>query len=503
MLKNMARSAIKYLKKRGNSNAEIARVTKHHPRTIAKVLEEPTDKTQERKKRESIAAIYRPQIEQWLRQKISVKRMLEMVAELAENPYKGKPTAFYSFVREVKSETELKEREMAIRFEGLPAEFLQIDWGEVRDFPFLKPALVGETRYFFAARLKYSRFMFVCFTTDMTEETLIRCVVECLRQIGGVPWVVTTDNMKTAVIRHVGKEIEFNQTWQKLAFEYEFHPEACTPARGNQKGAVENLVKFVKTNFLAGRSFFDEADLAAQLTEWLRVVNYERKCAATGEIPAELLPLEQAKMGKLPDSCADYGLFESLVVSREGVVHYQTNRYSVPSRYIGQTLTARIHKEHLRLYDGEKLVAEHSRSFGRNLRIVIPEHYETTFNSKPRGRMLVYRDFLMQLSENVAEYLSYLSRRQRASLEEQVLTLYRLAQKLGKLEFCAALDLAMEQGLYGAEYVVAIAEKPYRKVKITPLNLPVAPQLERHPAEYELVIANRAELAAIEQGGQR
>jgi hypothetical protein len=206
-------------------------------------------------------------------------------------------------------------------------------------------------------------------------------------------------------------------------------------------------------------------------------------------------------MGKLPDSCADYGLFESLVVSREGVVHYQTNRYSVPSRYIGQTLTARIHKEHLRLYDGEKLVVQHQRSCGRNLRIVIPEHYETAFNAKPRGRMLVYRDFLMQLSENVAEYLSYLSRRQRASLEEQVLILYRLAQKLGKSEFCAALDLAMEQGLYGAEYVVAIAEKPYRKVKSTPLNLPVAPQLERHPGEYELVIANRAELTAIEQGG--
>ena len=49
-------------------------------------------------------------------------------------------------------------------------ELLQIDWGEVRQFPFTHPALVGQTRYFFAARLKYSRFMVVQFTSDMREE---------------------------------------------------------------------------------------------------------------------------------------------------------------------------------------------------------------------------------------------------------------------------------------------------------------------------------------------
>jgi transposase len=87
-----------------------------------------------------------------------------------------------------------------IRFEGLPAELLQIDWGEVRRFPFTRPELAGQTRYFFAARLKYSRWKWVCFTTDMREETLLRCLIAVFVALGGVPWVVTTDNMKTVVL---------------------------------------------------------------------------------------------------------------------------------------------------------------------------------------------------------------------------------------------------------------------------------------------------------------
>ena len=38
------------------------------------------------------------------------------------------------------------------------------------------------------------------FTTDMREETLLRCLIAVFRAIGGVPWCVVTDNMKTAVL---------------------------------------------------------------------------------------------------------------------------------------------------------------------------------------------------------------------------------------------------------------------------------------------------------------
>ncbi len=72
--------------------------------------------------------------------------------------------------------------------------------------------------------------MFVSFHTDMREETLLRCLIACFTTIGGVPWVVVTDNMKTAVLgRNAQHEPVWNPAYQKLAVEFKFHPEACAP----------------------------------------------------------------------------------------------------------------------------------------------------------------------------------------------------------------------------------------------------------------------------------
>jgi len=134
----------------------------------------------------------------------------------------------------------------------MPGEFLQIDWGEMRDMPFSKEGMGGQTRYFFAARLKYSRYMFVSFQSDMREETRLGCLIACFQTIRGVPWAVVTDNMKTAVLgRDEGRQQIWNPAYQQLAVEFKFHPDVCAPTSGNQKGSVENLVlcRHFRTNF--------------------------------------------------------------------------------------------------------------------------------------------------------------------------------------------------------------------------------------------------------------
>jgi hypothetical protein len=200
-------------------------------------------------------------------------------------------------------------------------------------------------------RLKYSRYMYVSFHSDMREETLLRCLIACFEEIDGVPWAVVTDNMKTAVLgRTTEHEPIWNPAYQKLAVEFKFHPDVCAPASGNQKGAVENLVKFVKGNLLPGRSFYDDADLAEQCRAWLRQVNTQRPSDATGQPPAVLLEEEQPKLGPLPESASDYGFFDSVVVSREGLVALESNRYSVPAHLIGRVLTARLHPGCIELF---------------------------------------------------------------------------------------------------------------------------------------------------------
>jgi transposase len=200
MLRSMERSTIYYLKQKGWSNVQIAEFTGHHRDTIARVLREEVDKKPKPRERSSTVAIFDAQIAEWLEQDISVIRMLELARANTGHAYAGGETAFYDYVRKVRRALKQTPGNLALRFEGVPGEFLQIDWGEVRDFAFTKAGMESQTRYFFAARLTYSRYMYVSFHTDMREETLLRCLIACFAEIDGVPWAVVTDNMKTAVL---------------------------------------------------------------------------------------------------------------------------------------------------------------------------------------------------------------------------------------------------------------------------------------------------------------
>src|SRR6266700_6359019 len=442
MLRFMDRSVIYYLKQKGWSNVEIAEFVGHHRDTIARVLREPLDQHPAPRQRTSAVALFDTQIRAWLDQKWSVQRMLEVARADVAHPYTGKDAAFYDYVRPIKRARKLTPDAVPIRFEGLPGELLQIDWGEVRQFPFTRPELSGQTRYFFAARLKYSRFMFVRFTTEMREETLLRCLIACFVQLGGVPWVVTTDNMKTVTLgRDSTNQPIWHPAFQQCAVEFGFHPAVCTPMAANQKGAVENLVKFVKGNFMAGRTFYDDAELEHERALWIQHVNAVRPSDATEQIPCVLLEAEQPKFGPLPTVAHDYGFFDSVTVSRESMVAIATNRYSVPAHLVGLALTARIYATRIELFHGSTRVATHPRQFGRNARIVVPEHFEAVFARKPRARIMVYRDWLVGVSATAADYVSLLCRKRYAEMDSQVTALYALAQQVGPEAFLAAPEL--------------------------------------------------------------
>jgi transposase len=498
----MERSTIYYLKQKGWSNVQIAEFTGHHRDTVARVLREEVEKKPKTRERPSAVAVFDAQIAEWLDQGLSVIRMLELARANTDHPYTGGETAFYDYVRKVRRARKQTPRNLALRFEGVPGEFLQIDWGEVRDVAFTKEGMEPRTRYFFAARLKYSRYMYVSFHTDMQEETLLRSLIACFAEIDGVPWAVVTDNMKTAVLgRDEQNQPIWNPAYQKLAVEFTFHPDACAPASGNQKGAVENLVKFVKGNFLAGRSFYDDADLADQCSQWLRQVNTERPSDATGEPPAILLAEEQPKFGPLPAQASDYGFFDCVVVSREGLIAIETNRYSVPAHLMGRALTARIHRSRIEVFADQELVATHVRlPAQQHMRVIDPKHFEAAFVGKPRGRVMVYRDWLCSLSPVAMSYVHEISHKRRKEMHQQMIALYDLAQEIGKADFVAALELAAEQQMYGAEYLRAIVSMPSVPQSTGPaqadsdvltLVCPPQPEVERDLAQYERYVANR------------
>lgn len=328
--------------------------------------------------------------------------------------------------------------------------------------------------------------MFVQFTDTMQEETLLRCLLTCFQHLGGVPWVVTSDNMKTVTLgRDTHNQPVWHPAYQKFAVELGFHPDVCTPGAPNQKGAVENLVKFVKGNFLAGRAFYDDADLHHECRAWLHQVNAVRPSSATEPIPTALLAAEQAQFRPLPSTAMEYGFFDTVLVSRESLVAIDTNRYSVPAHLVGQALTARIYPARIEVYHGMDVVATHTRAVGRNARIVIPEHVEAVFVVKPRARVMVYRDWLVQLAPQVADYISLLCDKRMYEVDGQIGALYALARQTERTHFLHAVTQALTQQMIGAEYVSAFVTTTHPPTqRRTPAQ--VLPHLQMVPSQREV-----------------
>ena len=134
--------------------------------------------------------------------------------------------------------------EPVIRFETSPAEQMQVDWTTIR--------YGRDPIYGFVATLGYSRYSFVCFTNNMSADTLLICHEKAFLYFGGITKHILYDNMKTVVItrNYYGYgQHKFHAQLYDLANEYGFNIRLCKPFRAQTKGKVENFNKYLKSNF--------------------------------------------------------------------------------------------------------------------------------------------------------------------------------------------------------------------------------------------------------------
>jgi transposase len=344
-----------------------------------------------------------------------------------------------------------------VRFEGVPGEFSQLDFGSLSVSYTEAPP---EKLTFFAARLKYSRALHVVLTPDETAEAFLRGLEAAGERWGGLPLFNVVDNAKAAVLRRQkdpvsGKErIELHPQFASFLKEVGVFAEPTYPYSGNQKGSVENLVKFVKHGFLLARRFRNRADLERQLGEWLHFVHAERPCDATGVSPALRLQEEQPRLRPLPFGARGYGLVFPAVVGPDARVRRGGYQYSTPQGWIGQSVTLRLHREHLVLhYDGQQVV--HPRVPANGRYSLLPEHRAPLF-VKPRGALMAKRQILMDLCPEGRHFFTELVHRRPDTWREQDLPVaWELFEKVGEERMAAALRYCVTHRAFGGEYLRA------------------------------------------------
>jgi hypothetical protein len=340
-----------------------------------------------------------------------------------------------------------------VRFEGLPGEFSQHDFGQV-DVEFLDGAI--RRIHFFASRLKYSRIIRVSLVQDETVESLVRNLAEHLHSWGGVPLMCVFDRPKTVALkwRRNGEVTEWNPVCAYAMLEMGIGVELCWPHQPQQKGAVENLVGFVKSSFFKVRRFHDQEDLERQLIEWHCEVNQERPCRATGVIPVVRLGEEAQRLRPLKVRPEDLALRIPVYVGPTGTVLHQGHAYSMPPEAISMPGTLYLYADRVRIVAG-RYEAVHPRKFIAHEGSMLASHRAAMVAavSGKRGKRYLKRQQLLELGEPAFLYLTEIVHRRPRQWFYDVDRLHDLLQSHGPAVLRSALEQALKEQVFSATYV--------------------------------------------------
>ena len=454
----------------GNSRREAARVFGVSRETVAKMcrFSLPPGYTRTRPVEKPKLGPLLPVIDSILqadqaapvKQHHSAKRIFERLRD--EHGFAGGYTVVKDYVRLCRA----RGRETFVPLTHPPGH-AQVDFGEA-------VAIIGGVRqkiHFFCMDVPQSDACFVKAYPRETTEAFLDGHVSAFAFFDGVPLSILYDNTKIAVAKICGDgKRERTRAFTELTSHYLFRDRFGRPAKGNDKGKVEGLVKFSRANFMVpipqAVSF---KELNARLDERCRARQGER-AGRHPETIGERLVADRAALRALPAVPLEPCEKRAARVSSMALVRYRTNDYSVPTAYGFQDVVVKGFVDEVVIVCGGNQIARHPRCYGEGVFVSNPLHYLALIETKPNAldQAAALQDWALP---EVFQHLRHL-------LEA------RMGNR-GKREFIQVLRLLeampMEIVTFAVTEAIHIGAAGFDAVKLIALA-----RLERRPARLDL-----------------
>ncbi len=315
------------------------------------------------------------------KQRLTAARIYRLVRD--EHGYIGSESTVRRLVKQVRGELRDPLSRAFVPLVYEPGRDAQVDFFEaVVDFE-----SEGRTKvYVLLVRPCFSGRVFVYVAPNQTQEALFEGLIQSFVFFGGVFPKIWFDNLTPAVRRVLcGRKREVQKNFAAFMAHYGFEAEFCRPACGNEKGGVENNVKFVRSEiFTPIPKVQDRSDLQEFA---VRFMSREggRTMHGRDRTIGELWSLESPHLLPLPAVAFEVGQIRACKVSSRGWISYGTNFYSVPIHLVGETLQVRIGAEQITASSRTGVEAVHSRQYGSNKMVLKLEHYLPLLERKVRA----------------------------------------------------------------------------------------------------------------------
>ena len=285
-------------------------------------------------KRSCVLDTYRDFVESRLQlfPETSSAQMLDWLKENNPDLPAVHPKTAYNFVMRIRQDYGIPKvavcsRQYAAVPELPPGEQAQVDFGQIK----LRTSTdTRKTIHFFSMLLCHCRMKFlIARETPFTAQSAVDAHEKAFEYFQGMPRQIVYDQDFVFLSKENLGDLIMTDIFNRYQAGRPFKVLFCRAADPESKGKIENVVKFIKQNFLYNRQYVDEVTINSQAIDWLRRTGNGMRHNTTCKIPYEewlterehllawnpLMRIEQTEYHK---------------VIKTNTVRYKGNTYSLP-----------------------------------------------------------------------------------------------------------------------------------------------------------------------------
>jgi len=260
---------------------------------------------------------------------------------------------------------------------------IQVDFGQKR-----VPTTDGSSKrlYFIGFVLAHSRFKYVEFLDrPFRASDLIHMHENAFRHFGGMSTEIVYDQDRLLMVSENSGDLIMTAEFTKYQQTRKFKVYLCRKSDPQSKGKIEQVVKYVKYNFIKNRTFNNLLDWQDACMRWLKRTGNYKVHHNTKKRPVEVHALEKQHLQKVSGTYIFENVYDSSItrnIQKDNVIRYEGNRYSVPvgtyRKGASNIAYVQSDEEHLyiRLQQNGQILAKHRLAKGRGDIISDPSHRE-------------------------------------------------------------------------------------------------------------------------------
>jgi len=222
---------------------------------------------------------------------------------------------------------------------------------------------------------------------------------------------------------------------------HRFKADFCTPAKGNEKGNVENKVGYTRRNMLVPIPVIEDFEIFNKELLTRCDADLEREHYERGTLIRELWEEDKQQLLTLPEHEYEVFSYDSLRVDKQGFIKADTTKYGLSPELAGQVVQVKLYFDKIEVFYDRCLLKTFRRSYEKNGEDSDWKDYLPSLVKKPGATE--HTRFFGQMPKLWQEYLKSIKGRERKS----ALLLLSEIIKDGNETLCDdALELAWEHG---------------------------------------------------------